>query len=91
MNTSSTGKDALLLNFKLDTLSTVSRDALRQLAKTLGFSETQTVHFALARLREEAQRVESEAGDSPLTRAQLAAIRKHEPARRGRILSSLLK
>lgn len=91
MNTTPTAKDALLLNFKHDTLSTVSRNALRQLAKTLGFTETQTVHFALARLREEAQRAESEAGDSPLTGAQLAAIRKHEPARRGRILTSLLK
>ena len=45
---------------------------------------------ALARLREDALRGESE-GYPPLTKAQLAAIRKHEPKRKGRVLGSLLK
>jgi hypothetical protein len=90
MTTNAPRKEALLLNFKVDTLTTVSRETLRRVAKALGFSETQAVHFALARLREDALRGESE-GYPPLTKAQLAAIRKHEPKRKGRVLSSLLK
>ena len=84
-------KEALLLNFKDDTLTTVSRRTLRHIAKALGFSETQAVHFALARLREEALRAESEEGYPPLTKAQLDAIRKHEPKRKGHVVTSLLK
>lgn len=86
--TSANGKEALLLNFKVDTLTTVSRATLRRIAKGLGFSETQVVHFALARLREDALSGE---GYPPLTKAQFAAIRKHEPKRKGRVLSSLLR
>ena len=84
-------KEALLLNFKLDTLTTVSRETVRRIAKALGFSETQAVHFALARLREDALRGEADEDYPPLTKAQLAAIRKHETKRKGRVLSSLLK
>jgi len=91
MTTDTTQRQALLLNFKEDTLTTVSRDTLRHVAKALGFSETQAVHFALARLRDEALRNESEEGYPPLTKAQLTAIRKHEPKRKGRIVSTLLK
>jgi hypothetical protein len=91
MTNNATRKEALLLNFKVDTLTTVSRLTVRRIAKALGFSETQAVHFALARLREDALRSESEEGYPPLTKAQLAAIRKHEPKRKGRTLSSLLK
>ena len=64
---------------------------MRRVAKALGFSETQAVHFALARLREDALRGESEEGYPPLTKAQLAEIRKHEPKRKGRVLSRLVK
>lgn len=91
MTSNATRKEALLLNFKVDTLTTVSRDTVRRIAKALGFSETQAVHFALARLREDALRGEAEEAYLPLTKAQLAAIREHEPKRKGRILSSLLK
>jgi hypothetical protein len=91
MTSNATRKEALLLNFKVDTLTTVSRETVRRIAKALGFSETQTVHFALARLREDALRGEAEEAYPPLTKAQLAAIRKHEPKRKGRVLSSLLK
>ncbi len=91
MTNNATRKEALLLNFKVDTLTTVSRVTMRRIAKALGFSETQAVHFALARLREDALRGESEEGYPPLTKAQLAAIRRHEPKRKGRTLSSLLK
>jgi hypothetical protein len=84
-------KEALLLNFKDDTLTTVSRTTLRHIAKALGFSETQAVHFALARLREDALRDESEEGYPPLTKAQLEAVRKHQPKRKGRVITSLLR
>jgi hypothetical protein len=86
-----TKKEALLLNFKEDTLATVSRGTLRHIAKALGFSETQAVHFALARLRGEALRGESDQDYPALTKSQLAEIRKHEPKRKGRVLSTLLK
>jgi hypothetical protein len=86
-----TTKEALLLNFKDDTLTTVSRGTLRRLAKALGFSETQVVHFALARLREDSLRAEADEAHPPLTKEQLNAIRKHEPKRKGRIVSSLLR
>ncbi len=91
MTTDSTRKEALLVNFKVDTLTTVSRGTLRRIAKALGFSETQAVHFALARLREDALRGEGEAAYPSLTKAQLAAIRREEPKRKGRVLSSLLR
>jgi hypothetical protein len=90
MTTNPNTKEALLLNFKVDTLTTVSRGTLRRIAKALGFSETQAIHFALARLREDALRGADDEYP-PLTKAQLAAIRKHEPKGRGRVLSSLLK
>ena len=91
MTYDATRKEALLLNFKVDTLTTVSRETVRRIAKALGFSETQAVHYALARLREDALRGEGEEGYPPLTKAHLAAIRKHEPKRRGRVVGSLLK
>jgi hypothetical protein len=91
MASNATGKEALLLNFKVDTLTTVSRATLRRIANALGFSETQAVHFALARLREEALRGEPTENYPPLTNAQLAAIRKQAPKRRGRVLNSLLR
>ncbi len=36
------------VNVAVDTLTSVSRTTLRRIAKALGFSETQAVHFALA-------------------------------------------
>lgn len=84
-------KEALLLNFKDDTLTTVSRTTLRHIAKALGFSETQAVHFALARLREDSLREQSEEAYPALTKAQLEAVRKHQPKRKGRIITSLLR
>lgn len=42
----------LLLNFVYgETDNTVSRDTVREMAKRLGFNETQTAQYALARLR----------------------------------------
>lgn len=92
----STESNALLLKFKEDTLATVSRATVKRMAKVLGFNETQVLHYALARLREElvAKRVryaDSENADEgypPLTEEQLATIRAHAPRRRGEPLSS---
>lgn len=71
----------LLVKFKEDTVTTVSRETLGEVAKTLGFNETQTLHLALARLRDEVlssgQR-ESEDGEEPyppLTAGQLLDVR----------------
>ena len=88
---------ALLLKFKSNTLATVSRDSVKNMAKALGFNETQVLHYALARLREEllakpARQTtgSAEAGGDypPLTDRQIAAIRKHAPKRRGKPLTS---
>lgn len=46
--------DALKLQFKQgETRNTVTRGTLKRLASHLGFNETQTIQYALARLREE--------------------------------------
>jgi hypothetical protein len=86
----STSHQPLKLNFKNDTLTTVSRDALRALAKKLGFNETQTVLFALARLRDEVLVEQDKEKFMPLTKAQHQAIAKAEPKSRGRVIGSLL-
>lgn len=87
---------ALLLKFKDDTLATVSRTSVKSMAKELGFNETQVLHYALARLRDEllgkqpSKRIAppEEEDYSPLTPEQLDAIRKHAPKRRGKPLTS---
>lgn len=78
------------LNFKEDTLTTVSRDALRALAKKLGFNETQTVLYALARLRDEVFVEQDAQRLVPLTKTQHQAIAQAEPQGQGKILESLL-
>jgi hypothetical protein len=83
-------QQALKLNFKEDTLTTVSRDALRALAKKLGFNETQTVLYALARLRDEVFDQQELEQFMPLTKKQHEAIAKAEPRRKGKVLGSLL-
>ena len=61
--------DALKLQFKQgETLNTVSRGTLKKLASHLGFNETQTVQYALARLREEV--IPAYAPDAPDLSAQ---------------------
>jgi hypothetical protein len=45
-----TSHQPLKLNFKDDTLTTVSPDTVRALAEKLGLNETQTVLYALAKL-----------------------------------------
>lgn len=84
-------KEPLVLNFKQDTLTTISRDALRTMSKRLGFNETQTVLFALARLRDEVlTETPADHDIGPLTAKQHAAITKAAPKRRGTVVDSLL-
>ena len=85
-------RDRLLFQFKADTVTTVSRESLSEVAKTLGFNETQTVHLAVARLRDQVLRggTSAAAGDEepypPLTADQLIDIRSHEPKSRGKLV-----
>ena len=84
------GHQPLKLNFKADTLTTVSRDVLRALAKKLGFNETQTVLYALARLRDEVFVEQDMEKFMPLTKTQHQAIAKAEPKSKGKVIGSLL-
>ena len=60
------------------------------MAKKLGFNETQTVLFALARLRDEVFNEEELEKFMPLTKKHHEAIAKAEPRRRGKVLDTLL-
>lgn len=83
---------AFPLKFKDDTLATVSRRSVQAMAKKLGFNETQVVHLALARLRDQLVGKSTvpilEDEYPPLTEEQLAAIRQHVPKRRRKPVSS---
>ncbi|NLC35513.1 MAG: hypothetical protein GX772_03565 [Alcaligenaceae bacterium] len=87
---STSNNQSMKLNFKDDTLTTVSRDALRALAKKLGFNETQTVLYALARLRDEVFVEQDTEKFMPLTKTQHEAIAKAEPQKKGKVVGSLL-
>lgn len=46
--------DALLLKFKdADTLNSVTRSTVKQMARVMGFNESQVIQLALAKLRAE--------------------------------------
>ncbi len=63
-----------------DTAYGVTRKTTTRLAQTLGLSETQVVHVALANLaRQTLPRYEPD--DGPLTDEQMAAVRKLVPQR----------
>lgn len=82
-----------MVNFREDTLTTVSRATVRTLSDKLGFNETQTVLYALARLRDEVivDDVTHDADDfKPLTKRQHAVLAHAEPKTRGRVISTLL-
>ena len=83
-------KPILLRLREKDTGSGVTRDTLQQLAKTLGVSETDAIHKALA----DSARMylpQYEADDGPLTAAQHAAISKAVKKSHGgaRVIESL--
>jgi len=79
--TSTQRKPGILLRYRdHDTAYGVTRKTTTRLAKTLGLSETQVVHVALANLaRQTLPRYEPD--DGPLTDEQMAAIRKLVPQR----------
>ena len=71
----------LLLRYReTDSSYGVTRTTATKLARTLGLSETQVVHVALANLARQAL-PRYEPDDGPLTDEQLAAIRKRVPQR----------
>jgi len=73
------GSGRLLFRYRhSDTLAGVSRKTTARVAQTLGLTETQTIHLALARLAQETL-PRYEADDGELTATQLRAIRKLEP------------
>jgi len=71
----------ILLRYRdQDTAYGVTRKTMARLAKTLGLSETQVVHVALANLaRQTLPRYEPD--DGPLTDEQMTAIRELAPQR----------
>lgn len=74
-----TGIKPILFNPRpKDTQTSVSRGTLKLIAETLGLTETQTMHFALARLRSEVL-PKYELDDGPVSEATLRAIRKQVP------------
>lgn len=85
-------KKPLMVNFKEDTLTTVSRETVKALAEKLGFNDTQTVLFALARLRDEVLVAKETNMDDfePITDAQYAVLEKASTKVRGKVLSTLL-
>ncbi len=68
-----------------DTVAGVSRKTATRLAKTLGLTETQAIHLALARLAQETL-PRYEPDEAPLTEKQLQAIKRLEP--QGRLVVS---
>ena len=80
----------MLLKEKSGPLTEQQRHTLERISGKLGFNETQTVLFALARLRDQVLQEAEAVAFSPLTRQQHAAIAKAAPAKRGKIIESLL-
>lgn len=87
-----TKRKTLLFKFKDDTVTTVSHETFSDVAKTLGFNETQTLHLAIARLRDEVLAVgtrgaaEGAESHPPLTAGQLFDIRSRAPKPRGKLV-----
>jgi len=71
-----------------DTPAGVSRKTAVRLATTLGLTETQAIHLALARLAQETL-PRYEPDDGPLTAKQLKAIKRLEPQGRMEVSESL--
>lgn len=86
---SQTSADGILLRYRdRDTAFGVTRSTAVQLAETLGLSETQVVHVALASLaRQTLPRYEADKG--PLTQEQLDQIRRLQPPGRMKVKASL--
>jgi len=81
----------LLFNFRAeDTITSVTRDTLKLISETLGLTETQTMHFALAKLRREVL-PKYELDDGPVSEATLRTIRRLVPQDDFRPTQSLFK
>jgi hypothetical protein len=89
--------EALSVAFRTDSITTASKATLQRMAKTLGFTQNQTVLYALARLRDDLQLGQASGfapvtknGNSPnpsyppLTAEQHQIIRQHAPKRRAK-------
>ena len=89
--------DALSVAFRDDSMTTASKATLQRMAKTLGFTQNQTVLYALARLRDELQTLQRTSPQSmpastsephpdypELSAQQFEIIRQHAPRRRGK-------
>lgn len=81
--------DGILLRYReKDTPYGVTRKTTTRLADTLGLSETQVVHVALANLaRQTLPRYELD--DGPLTKEQMDAIDRLQPPGRMKVTKSL--
>ena len=79
----------ILLRYRdQDTAYGVTRKTTTRIARTLGLSETQVVHVALANLaRQTLPRYEPD--DGPLTRQQMNQIRRMQPPGRMKVKKSL--
>jgi hypothetical protein len=88
--TAAVSKEPLMLNFKEETVTTVSRSSLRAVAKKLGFNETQTVLYAIARLRDEVLDEAEKDALMPLTQLHHRRIAKATPKTRGKVVETLL-
>lgn len=68
--------DAMLVKFKgSDSLNSVTRKTLRQMAEALGFNDTQVVQYALAKLRAEVLPA-YQPDDGPVPATMIQHIRK---------------
>jgi hypothetical protein len=85
----SPGSEGILLRYRdRDTAYGVTRKTTTKLATTLGLSETQVVHVALANLaRQTLPRYELD--DGPLTKEQIDAIERLQPPGRSKAIKSL--
>lgn len=81
--------EGILLRYRdADTPYGVTRNTASRLAKTLGLSETQVIHAALAQFaRQNLPRYEADAG--PLTTEQQDAIHEQQPPGRMSVKESL--
>ncbi len=79
----------ILLRYRdRDTAFGVTRNTASRLASTLGLSETQVIHVALAHFaRQTLPRYEADNG--PLTQKQMDEIRKRQPPGRMKVKESL--
>lgn len=74
-----THEEKLLLKFRsANTVTGITRSTAKKIAKELGLNETQVVHLALARLAQEVLPA-YEQDDGPLSKKEIAAIKKLVP------------